>query len=84
MRVPLEADGCGRVGWLLLGPRPDGSFYGKDEREALEEIADPIARAIAIVRQREGRQSAFETRIGMLEAAVARLLKLDSAAQLAT
>ena len=84
MRVPLEADGCGRVGWMLLGPRPDGSFYGKDEREALEEIADPIARAIAIVREREGRQSAFETRIGMLEAAVARLLNREPAAQVAT
>ncbi len=85
MRVPLEADGCGRVGWLLLGPRPDGSFYGKDEREVLDEIADPIARAIAIVRQREGRQSAFEARIGMLEAAVARLLNRDPpTAQLAT
>ena len=85
MRVPLEADGCGRVGWLLLGPRPDDSFYGKDEREALDEIADPIARAIAIVQQRERRQSAFETRIGMLEAAVARLLGRDPAtAQLAT
>ncbi|MDB5672448.1 MAG: hypothetical protein JWO25_3407 [Alphaproteobacteria bacterium] len=84
MRVPLEADGCGRVGWLLLGPRPDDSFYGKDEREALDEIADPIARAIAIVQQRERRQSAFETRIGMLEAAVARLLGRDPAtAQLA-
>lgn len=79
MRVPLEADGCGRVGWLLLGPRPDGSFYGKDEREALDEIADPIARAIAIVQQREGRQSAFEARIGMLEAAVARLLNREPA-----
>lgn len=79
MRVPLEADGCGRVGWLLLGPRPDGSFYGKDEREALNEIADPIARAIAIVRQREQQQSAFDTRIGVLEAAVARLLNRDPA-----
>jgi hypothetical protein len=35
VRVPLEADGHGRVGWLLLGPRPDGSLYGKDERDAL-------------------------------------------------
>jgi hypothetical protein len=55
MRMPLEADGHGRVGWLLLGPRPDGSFYGKDEREALTEIADPVARAVEIVRAREAR-----------------------------
>jgi hypothetical protein len=53
MRVPLEADGHGHVGWLLLGPRPDGSFYGKDEREAISDIADPVARALWIVRTRE-------------------------------
>lgn len=73
MRVPLEADGCGRVGWLLLGPRPDGSFYGKDEREALASIADPVARAVAIVLRREASRTQFETRIGRLEAAIERL-----------
>ncbi len=55
VRLPLVADGVGRVGWLLLGPRPDGSFYGKDERAALAEIADPIARAIAIASTRAAR-----------------------------
>lgn len=60
MRIPLEADGHGRVGWLLLGPRPDGSFYGKDERETLAEIADPVARALQIVRLREAREGAME------------------------
>jgi hypothetical protein len=74
MRVPLSADGCGRVGWLLLGPRPDGSFYGKDEREALSAIADPVARALAIVRDRQSHERAFEARIDKLEATVALLL----------
>lgn len=73
MRVPLDADGCGRVGWLLLGPRPDGSFYGKDERETLAEIADSIARAVTIVGRRESREAQVDTRIGALEALVARL-----------
>jgi GAF domain-containing protein len=44
------------IGTLLVGPRPDGRPVGKDEREALEEIADPIARAIRIVRLRERRE----------------------------
>ena len=26
LRVPLAADGHRRIGWLLLGPRPGGSF----------------------------------------------------------
>ena len=53
VQVPLAADGVGIMGWLVLGPRPDGSLYGRDERRALHDIADPIARALAIVRRRE-------------------------------
>ncbi|HET8612938.1 MAG TPA: hypothetical protein VFL92_09250 [Sphingomonas sp.] len=66
IRVPLDADGHGRIGWLLLGPRPDGSFYGKDEREALAEIADPVARAIGIVRTRAAREAKQESRLATL------------------
>jgi len=66
MRVPLDADGHGRIGWLLVGPRPDGSFFGKDEREALADIADPVARAIDIVRTREAREAKQESRLAAL------------------
>lgn len=58
MRVPLHADGIGLIGWLLLGPRPDGSFYGREERSVLHEIADPVARALAIAVKREEREAA--------------------------
>lgn len=40
-------------GWLLLGPRPDRSLYGKDELEALAEIALPLRRALLAARHRE-------------------------------
>jgi len=40
------------IGWLLLGPRPDGSFFGKDERDALASVAGPIARAIRVAELR--------------------------------
>ncbi len=76
MRVPLEADGHGHVGWLLLGPRPDGSFYGKDERDVLAAIADPVARAIQIVRAR-GVQEARTS--GALASIMARLDQLEKA-----
>lgn len=36
----------GHHGWLLLGPRPDGSSYGKDDVEALEAIAPALRRAL--------------------------------------
>jgi hypothetical protein len=76
VRVPLEADGHGRVGWLLLGPRPDGSFYGKDERKALAAIADPVARAIQTVRARGSRETHMET---ILAAMMERLARLEQA-----
>jgi hypothetical protein len=62
------------IGTLLVGPRPDGSAPGKDEREALAEIADPVARAMRIVGLRESREDeerawrrALETRLAALE-----------------
>ncbi|HYG46324.1 MAG TPA: hypothetical protein VD846_00140 [Allosphingosinicella sp.] len=68
LRVPLRIGHRGEeVGGLLLGPRPDGTSPGKDERQALEEVADPIARAIHIVRRREERERALEARLAELE-----------------
>ena len=59
MRVRLcieTGDEPETIGWILLGPRPDGSFFGRDEREALAHIAGPVARAIHIAQLRERRQ----------------------------
>jgi hypothetical protein len=91
LRIRLDADrrrGLGTVGWIALGPRPDGSFYGKDEQEALAEIANPVARAVQIVRMRERREAALqeekaglEARIVALEAAVARAFPAARAGQ---
>lgn len=81
LRIPLVLEGDVPFGWILLGPRPDGSFYGKDEREALAGIADPVARAITIVSQRQTVETVqaqlttgLSARIQQLEEAVARLL----------
>ncbi|MDL2339720.1 MAG: hypothetical protein QFB89_00145, partial [Pseudomonadota bacterium] len=53
LRVRIE-DGRGNdLGWLLVGPRPDGSIAGKDEREGLENIVVPFARSLRIVINRE-------------------------------
>jgi hypothetical protein len=76
MRIALTVDSGAApetIGWILLGPRPDGSFYGKDEQEALAEIADPVARAVQIVKVREERQKQQDRRFAALEAAVAKL-----------
>jgi hypothetical protein len=39
--------------WLLLGPRPDGSFYGRDDLDALAEIVPPLQRSLLVVSERE-------------------------------
>jgi len=80
-RVPLEAEGHGRVGWLLLGPRPDGSLFGKAERDAIGDIAEPVARAVQVALIREERETAYrrdiqsmKRRMQVVEERLARLL----------
>lgn len=75
MRVALRVRHLGGapIGWILLGPRPDGSFYGKDEQEALAEIADPVARAVQIVLQRDAREAAGRLEIAVLNGRLAAL-----------
>ena len=69
-RVPLRSktDGGELIGWLLVGPRPDGSLLSKDEQRALIDVADPMTRAIRIVARREQREHALGRRIEALEA----------------
>lgn len=53
VRIPLTINGQLRLGWLAVGPRPDGTSLRDDEEEALLAIADPVARAIKIVIKRD-------------------------------
>jgi hypothetical protein len=77
LRVPLtprHGDEA-RIGYVLVGPRPDGSILGKDEQQALVDVAEPVARAVRNVIRREKREhetaaliAANERRIEQLEA----------------
>jgi hypothetical protein len=54
VRVPLACThSAERIGWLVVGPRPDGSIPGDDERETLAAVAEPIAASTRIVVKRE-------------------------------
>lgn len=53
IRVRIDVHGQPGPGWLLIGPRPDGSLVGGDERQAVAEMADPMGRALRIVIARE-------------------------------
>lgn len=52
LRLEVETS-AGAFGWLVIGPRPDGSIAGEDEQEALEKIAGTLGRSIRIVLTRE-------------------------------
>lgn len=73
LRVPLAFDCEAPSGWLLLGPRPDNSFYGIDERNALDEIAGPVSRAIRVVLGRDLAASAIDRRIAAIERTIKQL-----------
>lgn len=69
LRLPLDDEAFGHVGELRLGPRPDGTLYGKDEREALVSVTGQVARAIAIVRERGATEGRWQQQLDELREA---------------
>lgn len=59
IRVPLvpSSDDEAPIGYLLAGPRPDGSLPSRDEQKALNEVSESIARAVRTVIKREAREA---------------------------
>jgi hypothetical protein len=45
------------IGYLLVGPRPDGSIPSRAEQSAIAEVSEEIARAIRTVIKREAREA---------------------------
>ena len=77
VRIALRSERAGgemaTEGWLVLGPRPDGSGYGPDDLEAVTDVAGPVARALQVVRVRENRDAQLAQRDASLEAHLAAL-----------
>jgi hypothetical protein len=75
IRIPLiPGEGEDVLGFLLIGPRPDGSVISHDEQKALKEVAEPIARAIRNV----VRRVAYERRLeSLIEHSSRRLDQLE-------
>lgn len=81
LNFPLRCP-FGKVrGWLVLGPRPDGSFYGSDDMEALTEIIPPLQRSLFLVAAREADERRHEHQRRVFQHALAvlseRLSKLE-------
>ena len=59
IRVPLVPSSGDEepIGYLLVGPRPDGSLPSRAEQNALAEVSEEIARAIRTVIKREAHEA---------------------------
>jgi hypothetical protein len=77
LRVPLvpSSDEEEPIGYLLVGPRPDGSIPSKDEQKALAGVSEAIARAIRTVIKREARE---EKVAELIEANARRIEQLEA------
>jgi hypothetical protein len=63
------------LGFILVGPRPDGSLPSRDEQKALKEVAEPIARAVKNVIKRVAYERKLES---MIESNSRRLSDLEA------
>ncbi len=73
LRLEIETS-AESFGWLLIGPRPDGSIPGEDEQEELEKIAHNLGRSIRIVLSRDDERQRIQ---GMIEAQNRRLDRIE-------
>jgi hypothetical protein len=73
--VPSSEKGEEPIGFILVGPRPDGSIPSREEQKALAGVSETIARAIRTVIKREEREREVAE---LIEANTRRLDKLES------
>lgn len=64
------------IGFVLVGPRPDGSIIGKDEQKTLSDVSETIARAIRNVIRREEQEARV---IEMIAVQARRLDEIEAA-----
>jgi hypothetical protein len=66
IRVPLvpSLDEEEPIGYLLVGPRPDGSIPSNEEQKAIRGVSEDVARAIRTVIKREAREAEIAELIG--------------------
>jgi hypothetical protein len=70
VRMALRCPFAKVCGWLLIGPRPDGTLYGADDLDALAAIAPPLERTIFSVLEREKDQRAVKANLARLAAKI--------------
>jgi hypothetical protein len=75
LRMSLRGPFGSVRGWLLLGARPDGSYFSKEDLNALETIAPVLRRTLLAAREREKELAVEGKRYHALERLIADVSK---------
>jgi len=62
VRLRLGSSASDETTWLLLGPRPDGTLYGKEELDAVRSTFSAFEQALRSARAREAVAAAINRR----------------------
>lgn len=62
VRLRLRTTDVGGVAWLLLGPRPDGTLYGREELDAVRSIFPALEQALTATFARQSVNEAIRRR----------------------
>lgn len=73
--LPLRCPFGGQQGSLLVGPRPDGTSYGKEEVKTLEAILPDLRRALIHSLQRDENRRNEAARLRSIKARIAQVSK---------
>jgi hypothetical protein len=75
VRLPLvpSSDDEAPLGFILVGPRPDGTVISKDEQKTLTGVSESIARAVRTVMKREVQERRIDSMIEDNERRIAEL-----------
>ena len=75
VRLVPSSDNEASIGFILIGPRPDGSISSREEQKALAAVSETIARAIRMVVKREE----YETGVAdLIEANARRIEQIEA------
>jgi len=55
VRLPMRLQSARATQWLLLGPRPDGTLYGREDLDAVRQILPALRRALVMTAANEAR-----------------------------
>jgi len=80
VRLALGGAGSDAPGWILLGPRPDGTLYRREDLDAVRSVVPALQQGLVVTRHREAldisinrREKRFRTEIRRIHARLSAL-----------